>query len=89
MQFNANVTPLEIRGQQILKWGYRLLYLEIALFLLMSMFYVSYPVTLPFTGAILSFFYVAQIWKNASVKTDVQMCTLMSISEDLSTFYFT
>jgi len=54
----------------ILKWGYRLLYLEIGIFLLVSMFYWEYPFTLPFAGAILAFFYVAQIWKHAQLEDE-------------------
>jgi len=54
----------------ILRWGYRLLYLEMFLFLLVSMFYWDYPQTLPFAGAILAFFYVAQIWKNAQLEDE-------------------
>ena len=51
------------KTETILTWGYRLLYLEISLFLITSMFYWEHPMTLPFAGAILAFFYVAQIWK--------------------------
>jgi hypothetical protein len=58
------------KTETILKWGYRLLYLEISLFLLTSMFYWEYPFTLPFAGAILAFFYVAQIWKHAKFDDD-------------------
>ena len=58
------------RTETILKWGYRLLYLEISLFLLTSMFYWEYPFTLPFAGAILAFLYVAQIWKHANLEDE-------------------
>jgi TRAP-type C4-dicarboxylate transport system permease small subunit len=34
------------------------------------MFYWEYPFTLPFAGAILAFFYVAQIWKHAKFDDD-------------------
>ena len=62
---NLSVAPLEIEG--LLKWGNRLLYLELFLFLIMSMFYWDYPPTIFYAGAILSFFYVARIWNNYSV----------------------
>ena len=58
------------KTEQILRWGYRLLYLEIFLFLITSMFYWDHPMTLPFAGAILAFFYVAQIWKNAKLEDE-------------------
>ena len=34
------------------------------------MFYLDNPMTLPFAGAILAFFYVAQVWKNAKFEDD-------------------
>jgi len=34
------------------------------------MFYWDHPMTLPFAGAILAFFYVAQIWKNAKLEDE-------------------
>lgn len=46
-----------------MKWGYRLLYLELGIFAFVSMFYFDYPTTLPYLGAILCLFYVAMIWK--------------------------
>lgn len=60
----------DLETENVLKWGYRLLYLEIFLFLITSMFYWEYPFTLPFAGAILAFLYVAQIWKHANLEDD-------------------
>jgi len=51
------------KTETILTWGYRLLYLEIALFLITSMFYWEYPPTIFYAGAILVFYYIAQLWK--------------------------
>jgi len=53
----------EHETENILKWGYRLLYLEIFLFLITSMFYWDYPPTVFYAGGILIFFYIAQLWK--------------------------
>ena len=47
----------------VLKWGYRLLYLQLFIFAIMSMFYFDNPITLPYLGAILCLLYVALIWK--------------------------
>ena len=51
----------------VLKWGYRLLYLQLFIFAIMSMFYFDNPITLPYLGAILCLFYVALIWKKREV----------------------
>jgi len=48
----------------VLRWGYRLLYLQVFIFVIMSMFYFDSPVTFAYLGAILSLFYVARIWKD-------------------------
>jgi len=48
----------------ILKWGYRLLYLIVAIFGIVSMFYLYYPPTLFYLGAVLCAFYIALIWEN-------------------------
>ena len=59
---NLSIHPLGV--EEILKWGYRLLYLQLFIFAIMSMFYFSNPVTLAYLGAILSLFYIARIWKD-------------------------
>ena len=48
----------------VLKWGYRLLYLLVAIFGVVSMFYLSYLPTLFYLGAVLCAFYIALIWEN-------------------------
>ena len=58
---NLSVTTLSV--EEIIKWGYRLLYLQLFIFAIMSMFYFDSPVTFAYLGAILSLFYVALIWK--------------------------
>ena len=60
MQFQIS-KPIDV-----LRWGYRLLYLQLFIFVIMSMFYFDNPVTLAYLGAILSLFYVALIWKRYS-----------------------
>jgi len=57
---------VDLEAERILKFGYRMLYLEIGLFLIVSMFYWKFPFTLAFTGAILSLFYISRIWANYS-----------------------
>ena len=54
----------------ILKWGYRLLYLLVAIFGVVSMFYLSYPPTLFYLGAVLCAFYIAIIWKDYQGKEE-------------------
>jgi len=56
----SNVRDAEI----ILTWGYRLLYLMVFLFGIVSMFYLSYPPTVFYLGAVMSAFYIAVIWKD-------------------------
>jgi Ca2+/Na+ antiporter len=58
---HLSVSPLEV--EDILKWGYRLLYLQLFIFVIMSMFYFDNLVTFAYLGAILSLFYVAMVWK--------------------------
>ena len=48
----------------ILTWGYRLLYLIVFIFGVVSMFYLYYPPTLFYLGAVLFMFYIALIWEN-------------------------
>ena len=70
-------------------WGYRLLYLSVFLFGVVSMFYLSYPPTLFYLGAVFSLFYIAQIWKyyqgneedTEREVTESNQCTQMSIDE--------
>ena len=59
---NLSVTTLSV--EEIIKWGYRLLYLQVFIFVIMSMFYFDRIVTFAYLGAILSLFYVARIWKD-------------------------
>ncbi len=61
-----------------LKIGYYLLYLEFAIFVLVSMFYFEYPPTLPYLGAILCLLFVARVWHT---RDDVHKCTLTDIKE--------
>ena len=69
----------------ILTWGYRLLYLMVFMFGIVSMFYLTYPPTLFYLGAVLSAFYIAIIWKDYTGKDiledDVHKSTLMATSE--------
>ena len=55
---DSNDGPLEI-----IKWGNRLLYLALFVFMIVSMSYWDYPPTLPYLGAILCLFYVNRIWE--------------------------
>ena len=77
MHDSVNEPPLEI-----IKWGTRLLYLELFVFMIVSMFYWDYPPTLPYLGAILCLFYVNRIWEQHGkeeiemVEDDVHKCTL-------------
>lgn len=52
----------------ILTWGYRLLYLTVFMFGIVSMFYLTYPPTVFYLGAVLSAFYIALIWQNYTGK---------------------
>jgi len=45
------------------KWGARCLYIEIFLFIAVSVFYLNYQPTIPFLGAILGAFYLHLIWE--------------------------
>ena len=68
----------------VLKWGYRLLYVQLSIFVIMSMFYFSNPVTLAYLGAILSLFYIARIWKDYTAEEEGEIpesnwCTLLYI----------
>jgi len=65
---NLSVITLDVEG--IIKWGYRLLYLQLFIFAIMSMFYFSNPVTLAYLGAILSLFYIARIWKDYTAEEE-------------------
>jgi len=44
------------------------------------MFYWDYPQTLPFAGAILACFYIAQIWKNEKLEDDNNDMNIEDIS---------
>ena len=48
---------------EIFKWGNRLLYLALFVFIIVSISYWNYPTTLPYLGAILSLFYLNRIWE--------------------------
>ena len=78
-----------LEAEIILTWGYRLLYLMVFMFGIVSMFYLSYPPTLFYLGAVLCAFYVAIIWKDYTGKDiledDVHKCTVEYISEYPST----
>ena len=45
------------------KWGARCLYLEMFLFIAVSVFHLNYQPTIPFLGAILGAFYIHLIWE--------------------------
>jgi Ca2+/Na+ antiporter len=64
---------------ELIKWGYRLLYLQVFIFVIMSMFYFDNPVTFAYLGAILSLFYVALVWKqyNGEKEIDARTAILM------------
>jgi len=55
--------------EQIIKWATRCLYLEIALFVFVSSFYLNCSFTFPFLGAILGMFYLHLIWSKERFKT--------------------
>ena len=59
-----------LEAQIILKWGYRLLYLIVFMFGVVSMFYLYYPPTLFYLGAVLGMFYIALIWENYQGKEE-------------------
>ena len=59
-----------LEAQIILKWGYRLLYLIVFMFGIVSMFYLSYPPTVFYLGAVLCMFYIALIWENYQGKEE-------------------
>ena len=59
-----------LEAQIILKWGYRLLYLIVFMFGIVSMFYLYYPPTIFYLGAVLSLFYIALIWENYQGKEE-------------------
>jgi len=50
--------------ETIIKLGTWCLYLEIFLFVFVSMFYLDFPPTFPFLGAILGMFYLHLVWSN-------------------------
>jgi len=54
----------------VLKWGYRLLYVLVAIFGIVSMFYLYYPPTVFYLGAVLCLFYIAVIWKDYQGKEE-------------------
>ena len=56
---------------EIIKWGTRFLYLELFVFMIVSMFYWNYPTTLPYLGTILSLFYLYRIWEQYGKKEDL------------------
>ena len=62
-------------AQIVLKWGYRLLYLIVFMFGVVSMFYLYYPPTLFYLGAVLSMFYIALIWENYQGKEEEREVT--------------
>ena len=57
---------VELEAEKVLVWGNRLLSLALFVFVVIAMFYVDFPPTLPFTGAILCFFFIARIWVDYS-----------------------
>jgi len=65
---NLSIHPLGV--EEIIKWGYRLLYLQVFIFAIMSMFYFDRIVTFAYLGAILSLFYVARIWKDYTAEEE-------------------
>jgi hypothetical protein len=74
--------------EQIIKWATRCLYLEIALFVFVSTFYLNHSFTFAFLGAILGMFYLHLIWskeREVPESNDVHKCTLEYISEQSST----
>ena len=62
----SNVREAEI----VLQWGYRLLYLLVFMFGIVSMFYLSSPPTVFYLGAVLCMFYIAVIWKDYQGKEE-------------------
>ena len=52
------------RPLDILKWGYRLLYLELFISLMVVMGYWHIPFTFAFLGAVGALLYVGFVWKN-------------------------
>jgi len=59
-----------LEAEIILTWGYRLLYLIVFMFGMVSMFYLYYPPTVFYLGAVLSLFYIALIWENYQGKEE-------------------
>jgi len=59
-----------LEAEIVLKWGYRLLYLIVFMFGIVSMFYLYYQPTLFYLGAVLSLFYIAIIWKDYQGKEE-------------------
>ena len=45
------------------KWGARCLYLEMFVFIMVSVFHLDYQPTIPFMGAILGAFYLHLTWE--------------------------